>query len=427
MNRSLASFSFFVFGILHIVSVSSAFFDLPAFRREKEEVPDSPTKDFLHVKDLPNLTPKAAAPSSYNKYEYHDDDENSSPHDDHDKPLEGIFSLPLPSLLSDHHTNQSNDEDKDKDRDYNDEDYYSLSNNYYYQSCPDLEYIVNSKVQQWVAKDNTLAPALLRLHFHDCAVRGCDGSVLLNDDGSERTAAVSKTLRGFEVIDDIKSEVEKNCPKTVSCADILTAAARDATVQAGGQYWAVDFGRKDGLVSIAEEAESMVPMGRESITDLIMFFQSLGLDIDDLVSLSGAHTIGRSSCESLQHRLFNYSQNQPLDGTINSKFADYLQRKCRWSTDHYVQLDSQTPSKFDNEYFFNIKYRKTGVLSTDQLLASDSRTSYIVETLANNDGSYTFNQQFQKSMKKLGNVQVLTGRNQGEIRANCNFVNSAPY
>uniref|UniRef100_A0A803QHX6 Peroxidase n=1 Tax=Cannabis sativa TaxID=3483 RepID=A0A803QHX6_CANSA len=306
MNRSLTSFSIFVFGILHIVSVSSAFFDLPAFRREKEEVPDSPTKDFLHVKDLPNLTPKAAAPSSYNKYEYHDDDENSSPHDDHDKPLE------------------------------------------------DLEYIVNSKVQQWVAKDNTLAPALLRLHFHDCAVRGCDGSVLLNDDGSERTAAVSKTLRGFEVIDDIKSEVEKNCPKTVSCADILTAAARDATVQAGGQYWAVDFGRKDGLVSIAEEAESMVPMGRESITDLIMFFQSLGLDIDDLVSLSG-------------------------------------------------------------------------VLSTDQLLASDSRTSYIVETLANNDGSYTFNQQFQKSMKKLGNVQVLTGRNQGEIRANCNFVNSAPY
>ncbi|KAF4391400.1 hypothetical protein F8388_008011 [Cannabis sativa] len=343
MNRSLASFSIFVFGILHIVSVSSAFFDLPAFRREKEEVTDSPTKDFLHVKDLPNLTPKAAAPSSYNKYEYHDDDENSSPHDDHDKPLEGIFSLPLPSLLSDHHTNQSNDEDKDKDRDYNDEDYYSLSNNYYYQSCPDLEYIVNSKVQQWVAKDNTLAPALLRLHFHDCAVR------------------------------------------------------------------------------------SMVPMGRESITDLIMFFQSLGLDIDDLVSLSGAHTIGRSSCESLQHRLFNYSQTQPLDGTINSKFADYLQRKCRWSTDHYVQLDSQTPSKFDNEYFFNIKYRKTGVLSTDQLLASDSRTSYIVETLANNDGSYTFNQQFQKSMKKLGNVQVLTGRNQGEIRANCNFVNSAPY
>lgn len=73
----------------------------------------------------------------------------------------------------------------------------------------------------------------------------------------------------------------------MSCADILTAAARDATVKAGGQYWTVDYGRKDGLVSIAKEADSLVPMGRESITDLIEFFQSLGLDVDDLVVLSG--------------------------------------------------------------------------------------------------------------------------------------------
>lgn len=112
----------------------------------------------------------------------------------------------------------------------------------------------------------------------------------MNHDGSERTAKASKTLRGFEVVDDIKAEVERQCPKTVSCADILTAAARDATVELGGPYWAVPHGRKDGRVSVDKEADEMVPMGHENITSLIEFFQSKGLTVLDLVVLSGNYT-----------------------------------------------------------------------------------------------------------------------------------------
>lgn len=72
----------------------------------------------------------------------------------------------------------------------------------------------------------------------------------------------------------------------MSCADILTAAARDATVMIGGPYWATPYGRKDGRISIAKEAES-VPMGHENITSLVEFFQARGLNILDLVVLSG--------------------------------------------------------------------------------------------------------------------------------------------
>ena len=62
-------------------------------------------------------------------------------------------------------------------------------------------------------------------------MQGCDGSVLLNSTSSnqaEKAAIPNQFLIGYQVIDAVKSAVEKICPGVVSCADIVALVARDA-------------------------------------------------------------------------------------------------------------------------------------------------------------------------------------------------------
>uniref|UniRef100_A0A803NCC1 peroxidase n=1 Tax=Chenopodium quinoa TaxID=63459 RepID=A0A803NCC1_CHEQI len=78
------------------------------------------------------------------------------------------------------------------------------------------------------ARDPTIVAGLIRLQFHDCIVRGCDASVLLNGPKTEKTASPNLSLQGFYVVDAVKAALEKACPGVVSCADVLNIAARSA-------------------------------------------------------------------------------------------------------------------------------------------------------------------------------------------------------
>jgi len=65
--------------------------------------------------------------------------------------------------------------------------------------------------------------------------QGCDGSILLDSSptiDSEKDALPNiNSIRGFEVVDDIKKAVDEACGQPiVSCADILAVAARDSVV-----------------------------------------------------------------------------------------------------------------------------------------------------------------------------------------------------
>ncbi|RWW00737.1 hypothetical protein GW17_00036278 [Ensete ventricosum] len=168
-------------------------------------------------------------------------------------------------------------------------DAQGLSVGYYGKACPKAEAIVFEEMTKIIKVAPSLAGPLLRMHFHDCFVRvgGCDGSVLLNSttgNVAEKDARPNLSLRGYGVIDRVKAKLEKACPGVVSCADILALVARDAVSK--GSFWPVPTGRRDGVVSIANETKQLPPP-TANITTLISMFAAQGLSVKDLVVLSG--------------------------------------------------------------------------------------------------------------------------------------------
>lgn len=296
-----------------------------------------------------------------------------------------------------------------------------LSENFYSKKCPKVFDTVKSVVESAIAKESRIGASILRLFFHDCFVDGCDGSLLLDDTSSfrgEKTAGPNNnSVRGFEVIDDIKSKVEAICPGTVSCADILAIASRDSVVILGGPFWNVKLGRRDSRTANFTAANNgVIPPPSSNLSNLISTFQAQGLSVKDMVALSGSHTIGKSRCISFRNRIYNESN-------IDSTFAKVRQRNCPRTSGSgdkkLAVLDFQTPNCFDNNYYKNL-INKRGLLHSDQVLFNGGSTDSLVRTYSQNEK--TFDSDFVTAVIKMGNNKPLTG-SQGEIRKNCRRVN----
>ncbi|URE47854.1 Peroxidase [Musa troglodytarum] len=175
-----------------------------------------------------------------------------------------------------------------------------LSPAFYSRTCPTLQTIVSLTMRTTVLLDPRMGASLLRLFFHDCFVNGCDASVLLDDTatftGEKNAGPNANSLRGFDVIDTIKTAVELLCPGTVSCADILALAARDGVALLGGPSWTVALGRRDATTASQSAANSNLPGPGSSLSQLIAAFAAKGLNARDMTALSGAHTIGQARC-----------------------------------------------------------------------------------------------------------------------------------
>ncbi|KAM7502005.1 hypothetical protein LguiB_000909 [Lonicera macranthoides] len=121
-------------------------------------------------------------------------------------------------------------------------------------------------------------------------------SVLLDDTkdfkGEKNALPNRNSVRGFEVIDAIKADVERACPSTVSCVDILTLASREAVFM--------------------KAANEMLPSPIEPLENITAKFAANGLDLKDVIVLS---------VSSRSHRLLS---NFNPKGASMKEFSIYL-------------------------------------------------------------------------------------------------------
>ncbi|GMH07568.1 hypothetical protein Nepgr_009408 [Nepenthes gracilis] len=164
-----------------------------------------------------------------------------------------------------------------------------------------------------------MAASLLRLHFHDCFVNvRCDASILLDgSDGEKHAFPNVNSVRGFEVVDAIKSAAESACNETVSCADILAIAARDSVGVCG-------------------------------------------------------HTIGQARCTTFSTRLYN-SPTDAADTTLNSNLASQLEALAqKMETENVTTSSGSKPTDlFDNHYFQELALQQ-GILFLIKTYSSDA-------------------------------------------------------
>ncbi|EYU44369.1 hypothetical protein ABFS82_08G046900 [Erythranthe guttata] len=300
-----------------------------------------------------------------------------------------------------------------------------LDYKFYDNSCPNLSKIIRYGVWSAIANETRIAASLLRLHFHDCFVNGCEGSILLDDSSNfkgEKNAFPNRnSVRGFEVIDAIKQNLEKACPSTVSCTDILTLATRDAVFLSGGPFWPVSLGRRDGLTASEASANTDLPSPFEPLENITAKFISKGLDVKDMVALSGGHTIGFAQCSTFKQRLFDFDGAGNPDPILDAALLGNLRGICpnQDNSDTNLAPFDSTSAKFDNSYFKSLA-NNSGLLQSDQALMGDNKTAAVV--LNYSKFPFLFMRDFASSMVKMGNIAVLTGQD-GEIRKNCRVVN----
>ncbi|KAL3525248.1 hypothetical protein ACH5RR_013620 [Cinchona calisaya] len=212
------------------------------------------------------------------------------------------------------------------------------------------------------------APIMLRLAWHDAGTY----------DAKTKTGGPNGSIRnelelkhdansGLKIAVDLCEEIKAKHPK-ISYADLYQLAGVVAVEVTGGPT--IDFvpGRKDAIVS---PEEGRLPDAKQGASHLRDVFYRMGLSDQDIVALSGGHTLGKA------HR-----ERSGFDGP--------------WTKE---------PLQFDNSYFLELlKGDSKGFLKlpTDKVLVEDPEFRQFVEIYAKDEEA--FFRDYAASHKKLSEL-----------------------
>ncbi|XP_010504945.1 PREDICTED: peroxidase 29 [Camelina sativa] len=303
----------------------------------------------------------------------------------------------------------------------------TLSYSYYEKTCPKVEEIVRSSLSSMFILDPTSPAALLRLMFHDCQVQGCDASILLEPSGDQQFTEIDSVknfgIRKRDLIGSIKTSLETECPKQVSCSDVIILAAREAVALSGGPLIAVPLGRKDSLSTHSKHvADSELPPSTADVDTTLSLFAGKGMTVEESVAIMGSHTIGVTHCNNVLSR-FGDNANATSEN-MDPRFQTFLRVACpelsptSQAAEATFVPNDQTAVVFDTAYYDDAIAGR-GNLRIDSEIGADPRTRPFAEAFAADQDRF-FNA-FSSAFVKLSSYKVLTG-NEGIVRSVCDKI-----
>ena len=207
-------------------------------------------------------------------------------------------------------------------------------------------------------KTTPCQPIMVRLAWHDAGTYdaatgtgGANGSIRFEPEaghGANNGLSVAHAL-----IKDIKDAVPE-----VSYADLYQLAAVVAIEVCGGPKIPFRFGRTDATGPDQCTEDGRLPDATKRIPHLKSVFERMGLTVEDMLVLSGAHCLGRA-----------HKDRSGFEGA--------------WTTD---------PLKFDNEYFRHVAKGAAPagllLLESDKALCDEPKLKALVEAYAESQDKF---------------------------------------